>query len=275
VNIAMTPSPKPPSGALDAGQPPLLKIDGVSIQYKTRESLVTATYRVSVDSYPGDRTILLGPSGCGKSSLLKAVGGFLKPVEGTILFQGKPVTRPSPERMTVFQEFEQLMPWKTVKENIALPLRVARGLSARDADDRAAKYIDKVKLTKFADAYPHMLSGGMKQRTAIARALAMEPAILLMDEPFAALDALTRRQIQEELMGLWETIRCNLLFVTHSIDEAILLGSRIVLLSPHPGRVRAELNCEQFGFDNQGDPAFVELRDLINSLLFEQAKGAV
>jgi len=256
-----------------AADRPLLQIEGVTIQYKTREALVTATHRVNVTALGGERTILLGPSGCGKSSLLKAVGGFLKPVEGRIVFDGAAVTRPGPERMTVFQEFEQLMPWKTVRENIAMPLRVARGLSRKEADDRANHYIDKVRLTKFGDAFPHTLSGGMKQRTAIARALAMEPKILLMDEPFAALDALTRRQIQEELLALWETIRCNILFVTHSIEEAILLGSRIVVLSPHPGRVRAELGSEQFDFSNQGEPAFVRLRDHIHNLLFEHGKG--
>ena len=260
--------PVPGAGTLQ----PLLSIDDVTIQYKTPEALVTATYRVSIEAMAGDRTILLGPSGCGKSSLLKAVGGFLKPVEGRITFDGRPVTRPGPERMTVFQEFEQLMPWKTVRENIGMPLRVARGLSRREAGERADYYIDKVRLSKFRNALPHTLSGGMKQRTAIARALAMEPKILLMDEPFAALDALTRRQIQEELLTLWDSIRCNILFVTHSIDEAILIGSRIVLLSPHPGRLRAELGCEQYDFHNQSDPGFSRLRDHIHGLLFDHGK---
>jgi NitT/TauT family transport system ATP-binding protein len=246
----------------------VLKISGVTLQYKTRESLVTATHRVSFECLEGERTILLGPSGCGKSTLLKAVGGYLRPVEGTITFLGNPVDRPGPERMMVFQEFDQLFPWKTVKQNITYPLIKAKGLIAKEAEERALDYLDRVRLTKFKDAYPHALSGGMKQRAAIARALAMQPKILLMDEPFAALDALTRRSMQEELLELWQTIKCNMLFVTHSIEEAILIGSRIVMLSPHPGRVRAELNCGTFGFASEGDQAFADLRTRISSLLF-------
>jgi NitT/TauT family transport system ATP-binding protein len=212
--------------------------------------------------------MLLGPSGCGKSSLLKAIGGFIKPVSGQIFVRGKPVERAGPDRMMVFQEFDQLLSWKTVKQNILFPLQI-NGLSAREAEERALNYIEKVNLTKFRDAYPHMLSGGMKQRVAIARALAMEPEILLLDEPFAALDALTRRKMQEELLELWEQIRCTMVFVTHSIEEAILLGSRTVVLSPHPGRVRAELNCRTLGFESQGTSEFVDLRERINVMLFE------
>ena len=248
--------------------PSVVSVSGVTLQYKTRDSLVTATHRVSFECFEGERTILLGPSGCGKSSLLKAIGGYLRPVEGAITFLGRSVERPGPERMMVFQEFDQLFPWKTVKQNITYPLVKAKGLSAKEAEERALDYLERVHLSKFKDAYPHALSGGMKQRTAIARALAMQPKILLMDEPFAALDALTRRSMQEELLELWEAIRCNMLFVTHSIEEAILIGSRIVMLSPHPGRVRAELNCDSFGFANEGDPAFVDLRSRISGLLF-------
>lgn len=247
---------------------PVLDIREVTLQYKTVESLVTATHRVSFQCLEGERTVLLGPSGCGKSSLLKAIGGYMQPVEGTIEFLGGRIDRPSPDRMMVFQEFDQLFPWKTVKENITFPLVRAKGLSMREAEDRALDCIDRVRLTKFRDSYPHALSGGMKQRTAIARALAMQPRILLMDEPFAALDALTRRKMQEELLELWDTIRCNMVFVTHAIDEAIIIGSRIVMLSPHPGRVRAEMNCKKFGFENEGDPAFSELRNRISAMLF-------
>jgi NitT/TauT family transport system ATP-binding protein len=246
---------------------PALDVAGVTLQYKTKTTLVTATHRVSFRVLPSERTILLGPSGCGKSTLLKAIAGFMKPVEGSILLHGKQVERPGPDRMMVFQEFDQLLPWKTVKQNIMFPLLVGRRLGRREAEERALIYIDKVHLTKFRDAYSHTLSGGMKQRVAIARALAMEPQILLMDEPFAALDALTRQRMQQELLELWEQIRCTMVFVTHSIDEAIIIGSRIVLLSPHPGRVRAELNCGQFGFDDQGS-GFVALRQRIQRMLF-------
>jgi NitT/TauT family transport system ATP-binding protein len=136
--------------------------------------------------------------------------------------------------------------------------------------ERARAYIDKVNLTKFADVYPHMLSGGMKQRVAIARAMAMEADILLMDEPFAALDALTRRKMQEELLQLWDDVRFTMLFVTHSIEEAIIVGSRILVMSPHPGQVKAELNAHQFGHDEQGGGEFQALHNRIHNMLFAE-----
>ncbi|HSH88595.1 MAG TPA: ABC transporter ATP-binding protein [Ramlibacter sp.] len=244
---------------------PLLEVRGVTLQYKTQHHLVTATHRVSFQVHQGDRFVLLGPSGCGKSTLLKGVGGFMKPVEGTISLNGREIHGAGPDRMMVFQEFDQLLPWKTVKQNVMFPLVTGGKLSADDALARAMKYIVKVGLEKFADAYPHTLSGGMKQRVAIARAMAMEPAMLLMDEPYAALDALTRRKMQEELLRLWSDTRFTTLFVTHSIEEAILIGTRILVLSPHPGRVRAELNSVT---DGVGSPAFAALQRRIEDMLF-------
>lgn len=220
---------------------PLLDVNGVTLRYKAPGMVVTATERVSFSVNRSDRFVLLGPSGCGKSTLLKAVGGYMKPSEGAITILGRKVTEPGPDRMMVFQEFDQLLPWKTVLENVMFPLMDARKLSRREAEDKARHYIEKVNLTRALNAYPHTLSGGMKQRVAIARGMAMEPDILLMDEPFAALDALTRRTCQDELLQLWEETRFTVMFVTHSIGEAIKIGNRILLLSPHPGRVKAEV----------------------------------
>jgi NitT/TauT family transport system ATP-binding protein len=247
----------------------LLDVDGVTLQYKTPQHLVTATYRVSFTVHKGDRYVILGPSGCGKSTMLKAVCGFMAPVEGAIRIRQRPVESPGPDRMMVFQEFEQLMPWKTVLQNVLFPMQTTGKFRGREAQERALAFIDKVKLTKFQDIYPHMLSGGMKMRVAIARAMALEPDVLLMDEPFAALDALTRRKMQEELLGLWDQLRFTVLFVTHSIEEAILVGARILVLSPHPGRVRAELSADHLALVDLDKPAFGALAKRIHGLLFE------
>ncbi len=250
---------------------PLLEVTGVTLQYKTPQHLVTATYRVDFSVHQGDRYVILGPSGCGKSTLLKAVGGFLSPVEGLIRIRGREIKSPGPDRMMVFQEFEQLMPWKTAYQNVLFPMKMTKKFRPTEAAMRADAVIEKVGLTKFRDVYPHMLSGGMKMRVAIARAMALEPDILLMDEPFAALDALTRRTMQHELLSLWDQLHFTVLFVTHSIEEAIIIGSRILVLSPHPGRVRAELDADGLDHTSVGNAAFGTLSQRIHNLLFSDA----
>ncbi|GJD92758.1 Vitamin B12 import ATP-binding protein BtuD [Methylobacterium hispanicum] len=258
-----------PAMAAPALPDPLLRISGVSLEYRTPARVVRATHRVNLDVYEADRFVLLGPSGCGKSTLLKAVAGFISPVEGDITLDGVPVRGPGPDRIVVFQEFDQLPPWKTVLQNVTFPLRASRRLGRREAAQRARQVIDKVGLTPFADSYPHQLSGGMKQRVAIARALAMQPRVLLMDEPFAALDALTRRRMQEELLALWDEVRFTLLFVTHSIEEALVVGNRVALLSPHPGRVRSEINSHAFDLTSLGSRDFQAAALRLHERLFE------
>jgi NitT/TauT family transport system ATP-binding protein len=260
----VTPLKTDPAGA------PLLEVDGVSLEYRTPERVVRATHQVSFKVHEADRFVLLGASGCGKSTLLKAIAGFVAPVEGEIRLEGKAVTKPGPDRIVVFQEFDQLPPWKTVKDNVMFPLLASCKLGKKDAEERALHYLAKVGLAAFADAFPHTLSGGMKQRVAIARALAMQPRVLLMDEPFAALDALTRRKMQEELLALWDEVRFTLVFVTHSIEEALVVGNRIGILSPHPGRVRAEINSHEFDLQAQGSETFQAAAQRIHGLLFDE-----
>ena len=269
----------PPDSALTAGTAgitpavsavePVLDVEGVTLQYKTKEHLITATYRVSFQTYPADRFVILGPSGCGKSTLLKGIAGYLHPVEGQMRLKGNVIRDPGPDRCMVFQEFDQLLPWKTVMGNITFALtNGGKCKTQNEAKDLASEYIHKVKLDRFEDTYPHMLSGGMKQRVAIARAMAMEPAVLLMDEPFAALDALTRRQMQEELLQLWDDTRFTVIFVTHSIEEAVIVGSRILIMSPHPGQVKAEVNAHQHSHADVGSDDFSTLQTRIHEMIF-------
>ena len=222
--------------------PSLLSVRDVTISYPTENGLFTAVEGVSFSIAEGEKFVLLGPSGCGKSTLLKSVAGFIAPSRGTVELEGRTVSRPGPDRVVVFQEFDQLLPWRTVMGNLVYPLRVARRMAEPAARAAATRYLEMVGLTKFAASYPHQLSGGMKQRVAIARALALDPRMLLMDEPFASLDALTRRKMQEELLAIWEATRKTILFVTHSIEEAVVLGDRVLILSAGPGRVRRILD---------------------------------
>jgi NitT/TauT family transport system ATP-binding protein len=230
----------------DLAAGPLLQVERVRLGYWTQREFAVAVQDVSFDVDAGERIIVIGPSGCGKSTLLKAVAGFVEPIGGAIRVSGRTSLEPGPDRAVVFQEFDQLFPWRTVLGNVTYPLRV-NGRSRREATKAAREYLELTRLGHAGDRYPHQLSGGMKQRVAIARALALEPALLLMDEPFGSLDAITRQRLQTELMRIVEQTRVTLLFVTHSIEEALVLGDRIVVLSEGPATVLETVDIRDLG----------------------------
>ena len=224
----------------------VVAVRGVGMVYG---GTVQALDGIDLDFPRGALTSLLGPSGCGKTTLLKIVAGLLTPTSGHVEVAGRRVEGPGPERAFVFQDFA-LLPWATVLENAAFGLQM-QGMAPRERADRARHYVEEVGLAGFEDAYPHQLSGGMRQRVGLARALAVEAEVLLMDEPFSAVDEQTRRKFQEDLIRLREVERKTFILVTHSIEEAVYLSDRIVLLSPHPGRVRDVVDPE---IDRSGDP---------------------
>lgn len=190
---------------------------------------------ISIDIDRGEFLCILGPSGCGKTTLLRLVAGLDRPTSGEIIVEGKSVTGPDPRLAMIFQEYS-LYPWRTVRGNIAFGLQM-RGMPREERDERVNHFIQLVGLEGFGDSYPYELSGGMRQRVAVARALATDPAVLLMDEPFGALDAQTRNRMQKELLQIWEKTKKTVLFVTHSVDEAVYIADRILVLSTRPGRV--------------------------------------
>ena len=242
-----------------------IELRNVSLIYDTPSGRVPGVADVSFGIEPSEFLCIVGPSGCGKSTLLNMIAGFLKPTGGEIRIGGRPVAGSGLDRGVVFQDFAQLFPWRTALGNVAFGLEM-KGMGKAEREEHARRQLALVKLDGFADYYPHHLSGGMQQRVAIARALAYNPAVLLMDEPFAALDALTRRKMQEELLALWADTRFTVLFVTHSIPEAVLIGNRILLMSPHPGQVKGELNSD--GSDPVDPASGKKLSDRIHDLLF-------
>jgi NitT/TauT family transport system ATP-binding protein len=222
----------------DAGDA-IVRVDNLSIFFDTPNGQIVAVDRVSFKITPGEFVSIVGPSGCGKSTILNLLAGLEVPSEGEVLIGGAPVEGPRPDVGMVFQQ-PHLFPWKSVRKNIAHGPR-AKGKSAVESRKIADGLIEMIGLTRFADAYPHMLSGGMQQRVAIARALANQPSVLLMDEPFGALDAQTRVVMQDNLLELRSRINATIVFVTHDIDEAIVLSDRVLIMSAGPGRILRDL----------------------------------
>jgi ABC-type nitrate/sulfonate/bicarbonate transport system ATPase subunit len=230
-----------------------------------------------VQVHRGEFVTIVGPSGCGKSTMLLVVDGLIRPSSGKVLINGQSVTVPGPDRALVFQEFA-LLPWRNVESNIILGLQLQKKYTTSQMRDTAREYIQMVGLRGFERHYPHQLSGGMRQRVGLARALAVNPEILLMDEPFAALDAQTRELMSYELLRIWETDKKTVLFVTHGIEEAVYLADRVVVMSGQPGRVREIIPVDlprPRGLAIKDDQRFVEMRRHIWNLLVEEVQWQV
>ena len=218
-----------------------IELRNISLQYESVENPVTALQDVSFGVEAAEFLCVVGQSGCGKTTMLNIVAGFLKPTQGEILISGKTVTGKGLDRGIVFQDFAQLFPWRTAQRNIEFGLEM-KGIAKEERAEIALRFLRLVNLEKFARSYPHELSGGMQQRVAIARALAYNPAVLLMDEPFAALDALTREEMQRFLVDVWRETKKTVVYVTHNVAEAVYLADRVIVFSPHPGTVKAQVN---------------------------------
>jgi NitT/TauT family transport system ATP-binding protein len=238
-----------------------IAIDKVTHVYRPpRGRPVLALEDISLDVQQREFLALLGPSGCGKSTLLYLIGGFLPIEKGAISVNGAPVTAPGPDRGIVFQHFA-LFPWKTVRDNVLYGLE-RQGLPKAERMQRAQQFIDLVGLSGFEDSYPSQLSGGMKQRTALARTLAFDPSILLMDEPFGALDAQTRHLMQSELLGIWQRTPKTVIFVTHDVQEAVYLADRVAVMSARPGRVKTIVDTR---FD-KNDKAVFKTKEFVDKV---------
>jgi len=214
----------------------MLTVENLNKKYVSHGSVTSALVDINLRIEEGEFVCLLGPSGCGKSTLLKIIAGLIPATSGRITINGRPVSGPGPERAVVFQDYA-LFPWMTVRDNVEFGLE-ARRLPAAERREVSSRLLKVVGLSDFAERFPHQLSGGMKQRVSIARALAVDPSLLLMDEPFGALDAQTRHLLQDELLRIWREYRKTVVFVTHSIEEAIYLSDRIVVMTARPGRVK-------------------------------------
>jgi len=248
---------------------PHIEVRDVSHTYDTPAGRVVGLAGASFDIEQSEFVCLVGPSGCGKSTLLNIIAGFLAPTAGELRIGGKPVTGRGLDRGVVFQDFAQLFPWRTALRNVAFGLEM-KGIANPDRDRIALEQLRLVKLEKFATAYPHHLSGGMQQRVAIARALAYDPSVLLMDEPFAALDALTRDDMQRLLVDVWSASRKTVVYVTHNVAEAVFLADRVLVMTPHPGTVREQLPIK---LGRPRDPLSVAFIDYQKELLRQLSHG--
>ncbi|WP_424135689.1 ABC transporter ATP-binding protein [Roseomonas chloroacetimidivorans] len=244
---------------------PILSINGVTKNFEFQGRAVTALASADLAIRKGEFVCLIGPSGCGKSTLLRMIAGFETPSEGRLNMWGKPVDGPGPERGMVFQDYG-LFPWLTVAQNIGFG-PAARGAGRAEVAKTAERFTAMVGLDRFRDAYPHQLSGGMKQRVAIARVLANDAEVVLMDEPFGALDAMTRENLQAELLEIWARNRLTILFVTHAIEEAILLADRILVMSPGPGRIVSDEPVPLARPRDPTSPEFNALRRRLSAML--------
>ena len=245
-----------------------IAIQGVNKVFASAEREVVALQDITLDIPQGQFVCLLGPSGCGKSTLLNAIAGFSLPSSGRITADGIEVTGPGPERGMVFQEYA-LFPWMTVEKNIAFGLEI-KGVAAAQITATVSALLATLGLTDFRTRYPKDLSGGMRQRVAIARILALDSPILLMDEPFGALDALTRRNLQDELLRIWSELGKTVIFVTHSIEEAIYLADRIVVMTYRPGTVKRDLLVDLPRLRDPSSPAFNALKRELGQLVMEE-----
>jgi ABC-type nitrate/sulfonate/bicarbonate transport system ATPase subunit len=242
---------------------PQIEVHNVSLVYDTPAGRVTGVDGVSFDIEQSQFLCLVGPSGCGKTTLLNMIAGFLTPSGGEIKIGGKPVSGHGTDRGIVFQDFAQLFPWRTALGNVAFGLEM-KGIGKAEREAIALQQLRLVKLEKFARSYPHHLSGGMQQRVAIARALAYNPSVLLMDEPFAALDALTRDAMQRLLAEVWQETRKTVVYVTHNVAEAVYLADRVIVMTPHPGKIRSEV---KIALQRPRDPLSVVFLDYQKQLL--------
>ena len=253
------------------GAPVKVHIDNVVKKFNGRNGEMIALNGVTLDIHDNEFICVVGPSGCGKSTLLNIIAGLLEPTSGEVYCDGKLVEGTGTDRGVVFQQYA-LFPWLTVKKNVRFALEM-RGIEGKEADQLAMKYLEKVDLVKFANHYPKELSGGMKQRVAIARAYAAEPQVLLMDEPFGALDAQTRTQLQSELLQTWERDMKTCFFITHDVDEAIILAQKVIVMSARPGRVKAVIDIDiPYPRDQETkmSPRFLELKNEIWGLVYQE-----